>query len=104
MSSPICKKLPGIIKKECMDKGILEKNIQMLESGTLSIRDMRLHFTDMTQNQFASRFDIPLNTLKHWEQGTQTPRSYVVKMIGKILALEMKLLQMSEQTEDINKE
>lgn len=43
-------------------------------------KDIRLHL-HMTQEQFASQFQVPLGTLRDWEQGAKTPdaaaRSYL---------------------------
>lgn len=44
----------------------------------------------LSQSQFAKKFDIPLGTLAHWEQGVRTPPQYVVSMIQQIIKLENK--------------
>lgn len=48
------------------------------------IRDLR-DSTGLTQKEFAERFDIPLSTLRKWEQGEASPAPYVVKMIASLL-------------------
>ena len=41
--------------------------------------------TGLSQNKFANMFEIPVATLKDWEQGRRTPPGYVVNMIKTIL-------------------
>ncbi len=50
----------------------------------MSIREMRFQ-TGLSQRKFANMFDIPVATLKDWEQGRRTPPIYVVNMIKTIL-------------------
>lgn len=42
----------------------------------------------LSQSQFAKKFNIPLGTLAHWEQGVRTPLQYVISMIKQIINLE----------------
>ncbi len=49
----------------------------------MSIREMRFQ-TGLSQRKFANMFDIPVATLKDWEQGRRTPPTYVVTMIKTI--------------------
>ncbi len=44
--------------------------------------------TGLSQAKFASKFNIPLNTYFHWEQGRHKPPKYVVSMIETILNTE----------------
>ena len=44
--------------------------------------------TNLNQEQFAEKFEIPVRTLANWEQGYRKPPEYVVKMIKKILRYE----------------
>ncbi len=53
----------------------------------MNIKEIRIQ-TGLSQSKFASMFDIPVSTLKDWEQGRRTPPSYVVKMIKTILELQ----------------
>lgn len=53
----------------------------------MSIQEMRLG-TGLSQSKFAKMFDIPVATLKDWEQGRRNPPVYVVKMIKTILELK----------------
>ena len=41
--------------------------------------------TGMSQLSFAERFGIPVNTLRHWEQGVRVPPPYVAGMMGELL-------------------
>lgn len=50
----------------------------------MDIKKMRLQ-TGLSQSKFAAMFEIPVATLKDWEQGRRTPPSYVVNMIQMIL-------------------
>lgn len=36
---------------------------------------------NMTQKQFSDWLNIPLQTLRQWEQGKRTPPNYVYKLI-----------------------
>lgn len=44
------------------------------------IKEIR-HSVKLTQKEFADKFDIPLSTLKKWEQGETSPAPYLIKMI-----------------------
>lgn len=50
----------------------------------MSIKELRKQ-TGMSQSQFAKRFNIPVGTLAHWEQGVRKPPNYVLTMIEEIL-------------------
>lgn len=50
----------------------------------IDIRELR-DSTKMTQKEFAHYYDIPLSTLRKWEQGKASPPNYVIKMIAKSL-------------------
>ena len=53
----------------------------------MEIRNLRLS-TGLSQSQFASKFNIPVGTISHWEQGVRNPPQYVIFMIERILELE----------------
>ena len=57
----------------------------------MSIKELRFH-TGLSQSKFAAMFDIPISTLKDWEQERRTATAYVVNMIKKILELQGILL------------
>lgn len=42
---------------------------------------MRMMRGPLTQRQFSVRYEIPLQTLKQWEQGVSEPYDWVKKMI-----------------------
>lgn len=46
-----------------------------------NIKELR-ELTGQTQKAFATRFGIPLGTLRRWEYGESTPAPYVLKMIA----------------------
>lgn len=45
----------------------------------------------LSQTEFAKHFDIPIGTVRAWEQGHRNPQPYVVKMMVKILKYQKKL-------------
>lgn len=53
----------------------------------MTIKELRLQ-TKFTQKQFAEMFNVPLSTLKDWEQGRRHPPVYVIKMMKTILELQ----------------
>ena len=55
----------------------------------MTIKELRKK-TNMSQSKFAKKFNIPVGTLAHWEQGVRTPPSYVIFMIETILDYERK--------------
>lgn len=52
----------------------------------MSIKEMRTQ-TGLSQSKFAAIFNIPVSTLKDWEQGRRKPPAYVASMIKTILEL-----------------
>lgn len=50
----------------------------------MRIRELRLQ-TGLSQSKFAKMFDIPVATLKDWEQERRNPPIYVINMIRTIL-------------------
>ena len=48
------------------------------------IKELR-ESTGMTQKAFASMYEIPLSTLRKWEQGEASPAPYVLNLIAKTL-------------------
>ena len=51
------------------------------------IKDIRRK-TGMSQAAFAKAYDIPLSTLRKWEQGISSPPDYVIKLILRSLPQE----------------
>ena len=50
----------------------------------MSIKEMRMQ-TGLSQSKFAKLFDIPIATLRDWEQERRKPPVYVINMIQTIL-------------------
>ena len=50
----------------------------------MSIKELRLQ-TGLSQSKFANMFEIPVATLKDWEQERRNPPGYVVNMMTTIL-------------------
>ena len=46
------------------------------------IRRLRAYL-DMTQEQFAKKYDIPVRTLQQWESGRRNPPDYVVNLLDR---------------------
>jgi putative transcriptional regulator len=43
------------------------------ERGTLEVRDLRRR-ARLTQQEFAERLGVPVETIRNWEQGKRAPR------------------------------
>lgn len=50
----------------------------------MGVRELRLQ-TGLSQSKFANMFDVPIATLKDWEQERRNPPAYVVNMMRTIL-------------------
>lgn len=46
-----------------------------------SIKELR-DFTGMSQKEFALRYQIPVSTLRKWEQGDATPAKYFISLLA----------------------
>lgn len=44
-----------------------------LETGTPEVRDLRRR-AQLTQQEFAARLGVPVETIRNWEQGKRAPR------------------------------
>lgn len=60
----------------------------------MEIRELRLQ-TGLSQSKFAKMFDIPVSTLKDWEQERRTPPVYVINMMRTILQYKGMLISRS---------
>ena len=49
-----------------------------------NIKEIR-ESTGMSQKEFAQMYQIPINTLRNWEQGTNSPAPYVLGLIARTL-------------------
>src|SRR5215469_4646893 len=43
------------------------------EAGTVEVRDLRRR-ARLTQQEFAARLGVPVETIRNWEQGKRAPR------------------------------
>jgi putative transcriptional regulator len=43
------------------------------ESGAIEVRDLRRR-AQLTQQEFAARLGVPVETIRNWEQGKRAPR------------------------------
>ena len=68
---------------------VASKNLIFKEENNMTIKELRLKL-NMSQSKFAKKFNIPVGTLAHWEQGVRTPPDYIIFMIDKIIDLENK--------------
>ena len=57
-----------------------------------NVKEIR-NTTDMSQAEFARLFNIPVSTLRKWEQGTASPPDYVIDLIIKALPSAAAVLQ-----------
>ena len=60
----------------------------------MEVRELRLQ-TGLSQSKFAQLFDIPVPTLKDWEQGRRNPPAYVINMMKTILQYKGLLISQS---------
>ena len=54
----------------------------------LYIKELR-ESTGLSQNEFAKAFNIPVSTLRKWEQNESTPPVYVVDLIKRTLPFDI---------------
>ena len=45
----------------------------MVEAGPVEVRDLRRR-AQLTQQEFAARLGVPVETIRNWEQGKRAPR------------------------------
>lgn len=57
----------------------------------MEVKELRLQ-TGLSQSKFAKMFDIPVSTLKDWEQERRNPPSYVINMMRTILQYKEMLI------------
>ena len=51
---------------------------------SIAVKEMR-ESTGLTQKEFAAMYDIPLSTLRKWEQGEASPAPYVLTLLARTL-------------------
>ncbi len=57
---------------------------------SINIKEYR-NTTGLSQTQFANHFDIPVSTLRKWEQGEAKPAPYLIKMISMLLPVSKEI-------------
>lgn len=50
----------------------------------MEVKELRMQ-TGLSQSKFAKMFDVPVSTLKDWEQERRNPPAYVINMMRTIL-------------------
>lgn len=60
----------------------------------MGVKELRLQ-TGLSQSKFAKMFDVPVSTLKDWEQERRNPPVYVVNMMKTILQYKGMLISTS---------
>ena len=51
----------------------LQPALPASESGAVEVRDLRRR-AQLTQQEFAARLGVPVETIRNWEQGKRAPR------------------------------
>lgn len=64
----------------------------------MTIREMR-ELTQLTQKEFAEKFNIPIGTIRRWEYGESTPAPYILQMISRDLLLDTENMMKIEDKE-----
>lgn len=59
---------------------------------SFAIKELRKN-TGMSQTEFAKMYEIPVSTLRKWEQGEASPASYFVKLLARSIPAENKFLR-----------
>ena len=52
---------------------LVPERVAAPEPPAIKVRELRLR-NQLTQEQFAARLGVPLDTIRNWEQGKRTPR------------------------------
>ncbi len=60
----------------------------------MEIKNLRMQ-TGLSQSKFAKMFDVPVSTLKDWEQERRNPPAYVINMMRTILQYKGMLIHPS---------
>lgn len=59
---------------------LFEKDVASMTSGEV-IKYKRLKIFKLSQEEFADKFNVPVGTLRNWEQGSNEPPSYFLKFV-----------------------
>ena len=54
----------------------------------------------VSQGQLADKYNIPVKSIRNWEQGVTTPPAYVPEMMIRIAQLEAELAMLRREHED----
>ena len=60
----------------------------------MEVKELRMQ-TGLSQSKFAKMFDVPVSTLKDWEQERRNPPAYVINMMRTILQYKGMLIHPS---------
>lgn len=75
----------NIKNKTSVSEKIISLNKDAILNMELSIKEIRVYLTTLSQAKFAKTFHIPLSTFSHWEQEERTPPQYVNWMLKNIV-------------------
>lgn len=64
----------------------------------MDIKEMR-DMTQLTQREFAAKFDIPIGTLRRWEYGESKPAPYIIKLIALQLPVDQRKMEQIKDEE-----
>lgn len=53
----------------------------------MTIKELRVQL-GLSQREFAERFNIPLKTIRNWEQGVTKPVPYIPELIQRLIIAE----------------
>ena len=73
-------------------KKIMKDSFSLKENRIVKLRNQ----TGLSQSAFAEKFNIPVSTLRDWEQDRRHPPEYVIDMVRQILEFEKKERPMKE--------
>lgn len=62
----------------------------------MTIRDLRVK-TGLSQKEFAEKFQIPIGTIRRWDQGQNDAPKYIIFMMERIIELEELSLQEGQE-------
>lgn len=58
----------------------------------------------VSQGQLADKYNIPVKSIRNWEQGVTTPPAYVPEMMIKIAQLEAEIAKLRREHEDLKEQ
>jgi putative transcriptional regulator len=66
----------------------------------IKLRKLRVT-TELSQRNFAERFNIPCRTIENWEEGITEPPDYVLELLTKVVVANNIIKLMEEDTDEI---